>query len=305
MSCRNIFALTKLRKNSFIPIRTIIDVGKRPAGDVASVGVDTAKDLLSSGHRFLDVRTTEEFNESHVHGALNVPYLFITQEGDLEFIILPNFQNPEATNTVLDASYIVSPGNVSRKQFVFSDFLAIFPGRVKNPEFLTQVASVCSKEDHIIVEYFASTKLRKNSLRPILSIMDAIKKPEDVASVDVHAAKDLLGSGHRYLDVRTTAEFKKGHVDKALNAPYMSIMQGERVKKNPEFLTQVASLCKKEDPSIVVCNSGGRALRACVDLRNAVRLFSILLDGGYSAWVDEGVAGDKPLEELKISCKFR
>ncbi|XP_024958204.1 protein HIGH ARSENIC CONTENT 1, mitochondrial-like [Citrus sinensis] len=151
MSCRNIFALTKLRKNSFIPIRTIIDVGKRPAGDVASVGVDTAKDLLSSGHRFLDVRTTEEFNESHVHGALNVPYLFITQEGDLEFIILPNFQNPEATNTVLDASYIVSPGNVSRKQFVFSDFLAIFPGRVKNPEFLTQVASVCSKEDHIIV----------------------------------------------------------------------------------------------------------------------------------------------------------
>ncbi|KAH9655230.1 protein HIGH ARSENIC CONTENT 1 [Citrus sinensis] len=104
MSCRNIFALTKLRKNSFIPIRTIIDVGKRPAGDVASVGVDTAKDLLSSGHRFLDVRTTEEFNESHVHGALNVPYLFITQEG-----------------------------------------------RVKNPEFLTQVASVCSKEDHIIV----------------------------------------------------------------------------------------------------------------------------------------------------------
>lgn len=79
-------------------------------------------------------------------------------------------------------------------------------------------------------------------MRPILSIMDAIKKldfhpfiskqklaiivlpflydstqqplchftsflchvcrPEDVDSVDVHAAKDLLGSGHRYLDVR-------------------------------------------------------------------------------------------------------
>ncbi|GAY37119.1 hypothetical protein CUMW_280440 [Citrus unshiu] len=122
--------------------------------------------------------------------------------------------------------------------------------------------------------------------------MDAIKKPEDVASVDVHAAKDLLGSGHRYLDVRTTEEFKKGHVDKALNAPYI------KSEKNPEFLTQVASLCKKEDPSIVGCNSGGRALRACVDLRNA-------LEGGYSAWVDEGVAGDKPLEELKISCKFR
>lgn len=96
-------------------------------------------------------RTTKEFNESHVRGALNVPYLFITQDGNFEFIILPNFQNPEDTNTVLDASYIVSPGNVSRKQFVVSDFLAILPGRVKNPEFLTHVASVCNKEDHIIV----------------------------------------------------------------------------------------------------------------------------------------------------------
>lgn len=27
-------------------------------------------------------------------------------------------------------------------------------------------------------------------------------RPEDVATVDVHAAKDLLGSGHNYLDVR-------------------------------------------------------------------------------------------------------
>ena len=151
-----------------------------PGGDVPSVDVDTAKDLLSSGHHFLDVRldpgnhfqlhqpsivlqsrtdwsidfvcrTTKEFNESHVRGALNVPYLFITQDGNFEFIILPNFQNPEDTNTVLDASYIVSPGNVSRKQFVVSDFLAILPGRVKNPEFLTHVASVCNKEDHIIV----------------------------------------------------------------------------------------------------------------------------------------------------------
>ncbi|KDO68012.1 hypothetical protein CISIN_1g041947mg, partial [Citrus sinensis] len=123
----------------------------------------------------------------------------------------------------------------------------------------------------------------------------------DVASVGVDTAKDLLSSGHRFLDVRTTEEFNESHVHGALNVPYLFITQEGRVK-NPEFLTQVASVCSKEDHIIVVCNSGGRALRACVDLRNA---HVTKLEGGYSAWVDEGVAGDKPLEELKISCKFR
>ncbi|KAH0983875.1 hypothetical protein GBA52_011052 [Prunus armeniaca] len=53
---------------------------KRPE-DVASVDVYTAKGLLSVGHRYLDVRTVEEFNKSHVENALNIPYMFITEEG--------------------------------------------------------------------------------------------------------------------------------------------------------------------------------------------------------------------------------
>ncbi|KAJ6670312.1 hypothetical protein OIU79_031358 [Salix purpurea] len=28
------------------------------------------------------------------------------------------------------------------------------------------------------------------------------------------------------------------------------------------------------------------------------------MEGGYSAWVDSGLAGDKPAEELKTFCKF-
>ncbi|GKE11827.1 protein high arsenic content 1, mitochondrial, partial [Tanacetum coccineum] len=48
--------------------------------DVVTVDVVAAKDLLDSGHRYLDVRTNEEFNKSHADNALNVPYMFITQE---------------------------------------------------------------------------------------------------------------------------------------------------------------------------------------------------------------------------------
>ncbi|XP_010056098.2 protein HIGH ARSENIC CONTENT 1, mitochondrial [Eucalyptus grandis] len=134
--------------------------------------------------------------------------------------------------------------------------------------------------------------------------METIKKSEDVANVDVYTAKGLLTVSHRYLDVRTEEEFKKSHVENAVNVPYMFSTPDGRVK-NPDFLTQVAAVCNKEDHLVVGCNSGGRSLRACVDLLNAGYKNVNNMEGGYSAWVDKGFAGDKPAEELKTACKFR
>ncbi|KAI3703560.1 hypothetical protein L1987_73720 [Smallanthus sonchifolius] len=134
--------------------------------------------------------------------------------------------------------------------------------------------------------------------------MDATKSVEDVVTVDVHAAKELLNSGHRYLDVRTNEEFSKSHVENALNIPYMFITQEGRVK-NPEFLSKVSALCDKED-SLVACNSGGRSLKASADLLTAGYKNVKNMAGGYTAWVDNGFAGDSaPAEELKTACKFR
>ncbi|KVH91640.1 protein HIGH ARSENIC CONTENT 1, mitochondrial [Cynara cardunculus var. scolymus] len=135
--------------------------------------------------------------------------------------------------------------------------------------------------------------------------MDATKSVSDVVTVDVHEAKDLLNSGHRYLDVRTNEEFNKSHVDNALNIPYMFITQEGRVK-NPEFLAQVSVLCGKEDLLVVGCNSGGRSLKASADLLTAGYKNVKNMAGGYSAWVDNGFVGNSaPAEELKTACKFR
>ncbi|KAH8489194.1 hypothetical protein H0E87_024732 [Populus deltoides] len=134
--------------------------------------------------------------------------------------------------------------------------------------------------------------------------MDATQRPQDVITVDVHAAKGLIASGHRYLDVRTAEEFNKSHVDNALNVPFMFKTDEGRVK-NPEFLSKVASICNKDDYLVVGCNSGGRSLRACIDLLGAGFEHVTNMEGGYSAWVDSGFAGDKPAEELKTFCKFR
>ncbi|XP_044469347.1 thiosulfate sulfurtransferase 16, chloroplastic isoform X2 [Mangifera indica] len=46
-----------------------------------SVPVRVAHELLQAGHRYLDVRTPEEFSASHVSGAVNVPYLYRVGSG--------------------------------------------------------------------------------------------------------------------------------------------------------------------------------------------------------------------------------
>ncbi|KAF9669345.1 hypothetical protein SADUNF_Sadunf14G0098000 [Salix dunnii] len=77
------------------------------------------------------------------------------------------------------------------------------------------------------------------------------ERPQDVISVGVHTAKDLIASSHRYLDVRTTEEFSKSHIDNALNVPFMFITAEGKVR-NPEFLSKVASICNKDDYLVVV-----------------------------------------------------
>ncbi|XP_078446322.1 thiosulfate sulfurtransferase 16, chloroplastic-like [Wolffia australiana] len=49
--------------------------------EVLTVDVISARDLLNSGYRYLDVRTEEEFQRGHPEGAINIPYMFIFPEG--------------------------------------------------------------------------------------------------------------------------------------------------------------------------------------------------------------------------------
>ncbi|XP_037493055.1 thiosulfate sulfurtransferase 16, chloroplastic isoform X2 [Jatropha curcas] len=46
-----------------------------------SVPVRVAHELLLAGHRYLDVRTPEEFSAGHVVGAINIPYMYKVGSG--------------------------------------------------------------------------------------------------------------------------------------------------------------------------------------------------------------------------------
>ncbi|XP_060194117.1 thiosulfate sulfurtransferase 18-like [Lycium barbarum] len=119
----------------------------------------------------------------------------------------------------------------------------------------------------------------------------------EVVTIDVHAAHHLLRSGHRYLDVRTEEEFKKGHVENSLNIPYMLNTPQGRVK-NSKFTVQVSSACDKEDKLIVGCQSGVRSLYATTDLLTAEFKHVSNMGGGYVAWLDNGFAVNKSQDEL-------
>ncbi|KAJ9680178.1 hypothetical protein PVL29_019466 [Vitis rotundifolia] len=93
--------------------------------------------------------------------------------------------------------------------------------------------------------------------------MDSQSSATEVVTIDVHAVKDLINLGYRYLDVRAVEEFNKGHpgVENILNIPYLFITPEGRVR-NPEFLEHVQSACSKEDHFIVGCQSGVRPFAA-------------------------------------------
>ncbi|KAL2527855.1 Rhodanese-like domain-containing protein 19 [Forsythia ovata] len=124
-----------------------------------------------------------------------------------------------------------------------------------------------------------------------------ILEAEEVLTVDVHAAKNLINSGHRYLDVRTVEEFENGHVEKAFNIPYMFSTPQGRVK-NPKFMEQVLSVCSKEDHLVVGCQSGVRSVYATTDLLKADFKHVCNMGGGYIAWVENGFAVKKPKMDL-------
>ncbi|XP_008788413.1 protein HIGH ARSENIC CONTENT 1, mitochondrial-like isoform X1 [Phoenix dactylifera] len=125
-----------------------------------------------------------------------------------------------------------------------------------------------------------------------------LSSSEAVATVDVHAAKRLMCSGHRYLDVRTVEEFNKGHLENAINVPYLFFTPQGR-EKNSKFVEQVSLVCNKDDHIVVGCQSGMRSLPATVDLVNAGFKHAKNMGGGYAAWVENGFVVKKPKGELQ------
>ncbi|GBF87968.1 hypothetical protein Rsub_00680 [Raphidocelis subcapitata] len=123
-----------------------------------------------------------------------------------------------------------------------------------------------------------AASLPKTGLRPPPPRAVRLGGPQEAAA---------LVDAWPYLDVRTPEEFKAGHVDGAINVPFMfSTPAG--MAPNPTFLEDVKSKLQPGGPVIVGCKSGRRSAAASAVL--ADHYGDILdVDGGYDAWVSAGL----------------
>lgn len=100
-----------------------------------------------------------------------------------------------------------------------------------------------------------------------------------VNTIAPSAVHDLMKSGRSLtiIDVRTPAEFAGVHVDGARSLPLDTLEAGA-----------LASLSGKGEPIYVVCQSGGRAAKACERLVNAGVGPVYSIEGGTAAWERQG-----------------
>ena len=96
----------------------------------------------------------------------------------------------------------------------------------------------------------------------------------NLPEITPHDARARLesGDGNVYLDVRTVAEFEKGHPPGAWNVPVMSRHADGRMAPNDHFLRVVEATLPKGAMVISGCRSGRRSARAA----------SIMLQAGYT-----------------------
>ncbi len=93
----------------------------------------------------------------------------------------------------------------------------------------------------------------------------------------VNFQKKLAAQKGVVLDVRTPAEFAKGHLPNAININY----------QDPEFKQAIKNL-KPDQPYFIYCAKGGRSAKACAQLKTNGLKKVYNLEGGIAAWQQAG-----------------
>uniref|UniRef100_A0A0D6QRL4 Rhodanese domain-containing protein n=1 Tax=Araucaria cunninghamii TaxID=56994 RepID=A0A0D6QRL4_ARACU len=86
-----------------------------------TVSVQVAHELVQAGHRYMDVRTPEEFNAGHIEGSLNVPYMFKAGEGMTKN---PNFIQEVLSHFSKDDEIVVGCQSGRRSLMAAKDLVA-------------------------------------------------------------------------------------------------------------------------------------------------------------------------------------
>ncbi|MCB9359974.1 MAG: rhodanese-like domain-containing protein [Flavobacteriales bacterium] len=106
---------------------------------------------------------------------------------------------------------------------------------------------------------------------------EVIQQKEVIVDVTANQFKDLIAKEGTILDVRTPEEWAEGTVPNAEKINY----------NDDDFATQIERLDKTK-PVFVYCKRGGRSASAAEILKEKGFTKVYNLDGGITAWMDEG-----------------
>jgi hypothetical protein len=101
---------------------------------------------------------------------------------------------------------------------------------------------------------------------------------KNISVSELHAMT-LQGKDLVIIDVRTNAEFNRGHIPAALN------LHGSSLRSHLSELPPTTTVA-------IVCQSGGRSQLACEGLRREFKGLSNV-DGGTAAWIRAGLPVEK------------
>tara|TARA_R110001592_G_scaffold99005_5_gene282230 strand:- start:5109 stop:5534 length:426 start_codon:yes stop_codon:yes gene_type:complete len=104
-----------------------------------------------------------------------------------------------------------------------------------------------------------------------------VQQEEIIVDVTVSQFKDLIATEGTVLDVRTPEEWVEGTIPDAEKMNY----------NDDDFASQVEKLDKTK-PVFVYCKRGGRSAGAAEILKEKGFTKVYNLDGGITAWIDEG-----------------
>lgn len=90
----------------------------------------------------------------------------------------------------------------------------------------------------------------------------------DFKRVSPKDAKQLLGEGYTYVDVRSEPEFEEAHPVGALNVPLLQMGPAGLVP-NSSFVADMQKLFAPDAKIVVGCKAGGRSMKAAQALVSA------------------------------------
>lgn len=112
---------------------------------------------------------------------------------------------------------------------------------------------------------------------PEATTEEVVQQAEVIVDVTASQFKDLIASEGTVLDVRTPGEWEEGVIANAEKMNYQA----------DDFSSQVEKLDKTK-PVFVYCKRGGRSAGAAQVLKEKGFTKVYNLDGGITAWMDEG-----------------